>query len=103
MIVVVDSNVVFASLIKGKEGKTLRRIMVLEENADFVLPEEGLAELHEHSKRLVGLSKDFENAIILLFSRIHVIPKEFYENKIQEAYEIAKQFDEKDTPSLLWH
>ncbi len=67
---------------------------------DLILPEEGLAELHEHAKKLKDLSSEFENALMLLFTRIHVIPKEFYEDKIQEAYEIAKDFDPKDTPFI---
>ena len=96
----VDSNVIFASLIKGESSKTLSRIIMLEEAIEIVLPEEGLAELHEHSKKLKELSKDFENALVLLFTRIHVIPKEFYEDKIQEAYEIAKNFDPEDTPFI---
>lgn len=97
---IVDSNVIFASLIKGESSKTLSRIIMLEEAIEIVLPEEGLAELHEHSKKLKELSKDFENALVLLFTRIHVIPKEFYEDKIQEAYEIAKNFDPEDTPFI---
>ena len=95
-VIVLDSNIIFSALIKGKEGKTLRRIIMLEEGTDLIVPEEGLAELHEHSKKLKGLSKDFENALILLFTRVHVIPKEFYEDKIQEAYEIARSFDPED-------
>ncbi len=98
--IIVDSNIIFASLIKGKESKTLSRIIMLEETIDIVLPEEGLAELHEHSKKLREHSKDFENALMLLFTRIHVVPKEFYEDKIQEAYEIAKDFDPEDTPFI---
>jgi len=99
-VIVVDSNIIFASLIKGKRSKTLSRIIMLEEKIDLVLPEEGLAELHEHSKRLKELSKDFENALMLLFTRIHVVPKEFYEDKVQEAYDIAKNFDPEDTPFI---
>ena len=91
--IVIDSNIIFASLIKGKKSKTLSRIIMLEETIDIVLPEEGLAELHEHSKKLKELSKNFENALMLLFTRVHVVPKEFYKDKIQKAYEIAKNFD----------
>ncbi len=98
--IVIDSNIIFASLIKGKRSKTLSRIIMLEEKIDLVLPEEGLAELHEHSKRLKELSKDFENALMLLFTRIHVVPKEFYEDNVQEAYDIAKNFDSEDTPFI---
>jgi len=36
----------------------------------------------------------------LAFSLIHVIPSEIYEDKVPEAYNIAKQFDEKDTPFI---
>jgi len=72
----------------------------LEEKLNLILPEEGLAELHEHAKKLKDLSLEFENALILLFTRIHVIPKEFYEDKLQEAYEIAKEFDPEDTPFI---
>jgi len=99
-VIVIDSNIIFASLIKGKRSKTLSRIIMLEEKIDLVLPEEGLAELHEHSKRLKELSKDFENALMLLFTRIHVVPKEFYEDNVQEAYDIAKNFDSEDTPFI---
>ncbi len=72
----------------------------MEEKLNLILPEEGLAELHEHAKKLKDLSLEFENALILLFTRIHVIPKEFYEDKLQEAYEIAKEFDPEDTPFI---
>ena len=45
-------------------------------------------------------SKEFELKSFLAFSLIHVIPSEIYEDKIPEAYNIAKQFDEKDTPFI---
>jgi len=45
-------------------------------------------------------SKEFELKSFLAFSLIHVIPSEIYEDKISEAYNMAKQFDEKDTPFI---
>ena len=45
-------------------------------------------------------SKEFELKSFLAFSLIHIIPFEIYEDKIPEAYNIAKHFDEKDTPFI---
>jgi len=100
MLIAVDSNIVFSCLIKGVYSKNLGRILMLEEDFTFIIPEEGLAELHEHAEELRDKANSFNDALIILFTRIHVIPKEFYEDKIKDAFEIAKEFDEEDTPFI---
>ncbi len=99
MIIVIDSNIAFASLIKG-ESSGILRIIMLEEDITFVIPEEGLDELHEHSSELKDKSNSYKNALMLLFTRIHVIPRDFYEEKLRDAYTISREFDEGDTPFI---
>ncbi|RLI70084.1 hypothetical protein DRO97_11195 [Archaeoglobales archaeon] len=43
-------------------------------------------------------SEDFMQSLFPAFSLIKIIPHEFYRDKIKEANQICKQFDEKDTP-----
>ena len=59
-----------------------------------------MLEFKKHKDKLKKHSKEFELKSFLAFSLIHVIPSEIYEDKIPEAYDIAKQFDEKDTPFI---
>jgi len=84
---VVDSNIVFSSLIKGKKSEVLRKIIFLSSKIKLIAPEELLFEPEE-----------VEEVLYILFTQINVIPRGFYKNEISEAYSVAKQFDEKDTP-----
>lgn len=59
-----------------------------------------MLEFKKHKDKLKRYSKEFELKSFLAFSLIHVTPSEIYEDKIPEAYNIAKQFDEKDTPFI---
>ena len=93
---VVDSNVVFSSLIKGKKSEVLRKIIFLSSKIKLIAPEELLFELHKHFEKFT--SEEVEEVLYILFTQINVIPRGFYKNKISEAYSVAKQFDEKDTP-----
>ena len=95
---VVDSNVVFTIIIAGDKSKAFR--IVRDYNLTLYFPEDGLLEFKKHKVKLKKYSKEFELKSFLAFSLIHVIPSEIYEDKIPEAYNIAKQFDEKDTPFI---
>jgi len=95
---VVDSNVVFTIIIAGDKSKAFR--IVRDYNLTLYFPEDGLLEFKKHKDKLKKYSKEFELKSFLAFSLIHVIPSEIYEDKIPEAYNIAKQFDEKDTPFI---
>ncbi len=93
---VVDSNVFFSSLIKGKKSEVLRKIIFLSSKIKLIAPEELLFELHKHFEKFT--SEEVEEVLYILFTQINIIPRGFYKNKISEAYSVAKQFDEKDTP-----
>jgi len=56
--------------------------------------------LEEAIKKFEETREEFELKSFLAFSLIHVIPPEIYENKIPEAHNIVKQFDEKDSPFI---
>ena len=95
---VIDSNVVFTIIIAGDKSKAFR--IIKDYDLTFYFPEDGLLEFKKHKDKLKKYSKEFELRSFLAFSLIHVIPSEVYEDKIPEAYDIAKNFDEKDTPFI---
>jgi predicted nucleic acid-binding protein len=95
---VVDSNVVFTIIIAGDKSKAFSIIRDYDLTLYFL--EDGLLEFKKHKDKLKKYSKEFELRSFLALSLIHVIPSEIYEDKIPEAYSIAKQFDEKDTPFI---
>jgi len=98
MRLVVDSNVVFTIVITGDKSKAFR--IIRDHDLILYFPEDGLLEFKKHKDKLKKYSKEFELKSFLAFSLIHVIPSEIYEDKISEAYNMAKQFDEKDTPLI---
>ena len=91
---VVDSNVVFSSLIKGKKSRILRKIIFFSSAVELIAPEELLIEMQKHFEKFNF--EEVEECLYILFTQISIIPREFYKDKIPEAYEIAKNFDEKD-------
>ncbi len=96
MRLVINSSVVFTIIIAGEKSKAFR--IIRDYDIALYFPEDGLSEFKKHKDKLKGYSKEFELRALLAFSLIHVIPFEIYEDKIPEAYNIARQFDEKDTP-----
>ena len=95
--VVVDSNIVFSLIIRGKQSMYLD--LFLSENLELYAPEEIIYEFRKHSERLKNRSDIFDEAMFLAFSFIRIMPREFYLDFMQEAYNICK-FDEKDTPFI---
>jgi len=98
MRLVIDSNVVFTVIIAGDKSKAFR--IIRDYDLTLYFPEDGLSEFKKHKDKLKKYSREFELKSFLAFSLIHVIPSEIYEDKVSEAYNIAKQFDEKDTPFI---
>ncbi len=96
MHLVVDSNILFSIIISGEKSKAFK--VIKKYSVDLFFPEEGLLEFKEHKNKLK--TKEFEFRMFLAFSLIHIIPQEFYLDKIREAYEIARNFDEDDTPFI---
>ena len=86
--IIIYSSVIFKALIKGKKSETLRRIILLSTKITLIAPEYVLEEIHRHIDKVS--KKEFKDAIYILFAKIYLIPKEYYENKLNEAYSIAK-------------
>ncbi|ADC66525.1 Nucleotide-binding protein, PIN domain protein [Ferroglobus placidus DSM 10642] len=95
---VVNSNIVFSSLIKGKKSRILRKIIFFSSIIELIAPEELLIEIQKHFEKFN--SEELEECFHILFTRIGIVPREYYRDKISEAYDIARQFDESDTPFI---
>jgi|SRR3990170_933082 len=100
MRLVVDSNIVFSALISGK-GIYLD---IFRKNVVYI-PDIVFSELSKYELRLVQKTKlkqtQFKNFIQLLFEEVIVIPKFAISiENWQNAYEICKDIDEKDTPFI---
>lgn len=98
MKIVVDSNIIFSALISGKEIY----IDIFKMN-DVYIPDIVFSELNKYESLLIKKTKlkqaDFRMFVQMLFEEVTVIPKfaisiEYWQN----AYEICKDIDEKDTP-----
>lgn len=98
MRVVVDSNILFSIIVSGRKSRAFNLL----EQHDITLfaPEEVILEFRRHGSKLKKFAKDFEYHTFLAFSLVQVIPSEFYSDKIREAYTVASEFDEKDTPFI---
>ncbi|AIY90196.1 PIN domain-containing protein [Geoglobus acetivorans] len=98
MKLVVDSNILFSIVVSGERSKAYEGIR----NHSLILyfPEEGLLEFRKHKNKLEEHSEEFELRSFIAFSLVHVIPFEVYRDKISEAYTIAREFDERDTPFI---
>lgn len=98
MRIVVDSNIIFSSLISGKEVYIeLFRIN------ELYIPDIVLIELDKYESRLIQRTKmkqaDFRKFIQMLFKEITVIPKfAISKENWQKAHELCMGIDEKDTP-----
>ena len=94
--VVVDSNIIFSLIIKEKSSAYLN--IFLKDNFETYAPEDIIREFRIHREELEDKSEEFERGIFLAFSFIRVIPREFYNDIMEKAYNICKKFDQKDSP-----
>jgi len=96
---VLDSNILFTIVIAGSRSRAYHIIERYEPS--LFMPEEALTEFHRHAKKLRRYAiREFETKVMLAFMLVHIVPKELYEDKLREAYAIAKEFDPKDTPFI---
>ena len=95
---VIDSNIVFSIIISGRKSKAYN--IISKHDLELYFPEDGIEEFRKHKEKLSEYSDEFELRAFLTFALLRVIPRDLYEDKIPEAYELAKQFDEKDTPFI---
>ena len=88
MLVVVDSNIIFASLIKD----SFTRKILISAEIDFVVPEWVHVELREHFAEVAkksGLRADeVEHFAEEIFQVVQNVPKEEYEDFLPEAVDI---------------
>jgi len=96
---VLDSNVLFMIVVAGSRSRAYR--IIEEHELNLFTPEEALIEFHRHVEKLRRHAiKDFETKVMLAFMLVHVVPRELYEDKLRDAYTIARTFDPKDTPFI---
>jgi predicted nucleic acid-binding protein len=100
---VVDTNISMSALLKDQ---SITARLLKSEFFDLYYPEDGLLELEYYkeyiiSKREKSLQKkSFEYVMNFIFESVHIMPSNFYSEKIKEAYLIMKDIDEKDTTFL---
>jgi len=101
--IVVDTNVLIGALINP--NSIVWSILEIKD-IEFFVPEFFLLELSEY-KQLIKEKLDtkykytnFKFLISELFRNIVLVPKEMYSSKLNEAIEIMKDIDEKDSPFI---
>lgn len=98
MRLVVDSNVVFAGLLR--DGAT--RALLIDPPLDLMSPEWMLSEIRryrEEISRRAGLpAEELDLLLALLIEGIEVVPREAYEDRIKEAHARVGARDPGDVP-----
>ena len=100
MKLVIDSNRVMAGLIKD----SVTRMIILNEDLDFIAPEHLLTEIQKYRDYLMNKANqtetEFDLTLSSLIERITFVPEEDFEEYIEQAEEIMKEIDPKDSPFL---
>jgi predicted nucleic acid-binding protein len=100
MKLVVDSNIIFSSLIR----KSTTRNIILSDVFDLHTPEYIFAEITKHKGLLLRKSKmnegDFNALLLLLQKHVHFVSKENYNEKMAIAEDILREIDITDSPFL---
>lgn len=97
---IVDSNIIFSAIISGQE-----KYIDIFKNHNLYIPDIVLLELSKYEERIIKKTKleenIFKNFIRKLFEDITVIPRfAITKENYQKAFELCKEFDEKDTPFI---
>jgi predicted nucleic acid-binding protein len=90
---VVDSNIIFSLIIKGKSSVYLD--IFSNDDLEMYAPENILYEFKKYEKELKNRSEEFEETVFIVFSLVRIIPQEFYLDKMEKAQNICRRFDEK--------
>lgn len=113
MIVVVDTNIIFSSLLSHK---TFMAEVLLNKNIQFISPNFLFIEIFKHKEKILKYSKLSEDELLelfnLLLSNIQFISSSALSSSaIQKAIDFCKNIDMKDVPfislcveyeALLW-
>ncbi len=101
--IVVDTNVLMSSLINPES--IVWKVLDIED-ITFLLPEIAVDELEKYKEMIQrklhsrGYEEEYEYLLSELFTPLIVVPSSEYEDEIEEAYEIMKDIDAKDTEFL---
>lgn len=98
MKLVVDSNIIFSSLLNP--NSQIGEIILIQEH-DFFVPEFCLKEIDKYQNKIIQLSnynpKDYLRLRDLIFSKINIVFEDFISEKNwQRAIELVYDVDEKD-------
>ena len=99
---VVDANIVLSALINSRK---IKNILIDEKNIGIYAPAYVYFEIVNHYNKVLKYTSLSENEILFILikiipKRIHICGEHTYYDKIGEAFQIAKEFDEKDTPFI---
>ena len=90
---VIDSNILFAALIK--EGITSK--LLLSERLELFCPERLIEEFKKYEEDLLSKThrskEDFERFLSILESRIEIVPKSEFEDWVKDAKRVCKLDD----------
>ncbi len=99
MEIVIDTNKIISAILKsGKIRKLLLRFK-------FYVPKALIEELEKHKKEICKKARITSDVFDFIFGeivlpRVLLIPDEKYKEKIDDALNIVKNFDEDDTPFI---
>ncbi|HIH16847.1 MAG TPA: PIN domain-containing protein [Candidatus Diapherotrites archaeon] len=97
MNIVIDSNVLFAALIKDS---TTRRL-ILEFDGFFLFPSYIFDEMEKHRSELLQKSgmtaKEFETLLQLILAKVLIVPAEAFKPHAKEALKIVGSIDPDDS------
>ncbi len=101
MELVIDTNKILSAIIRPG---IVRKIVIFS-GITFYSPESMVKELISHKNRIcrkLGITEKVFNYIWknIVFPNIVLVSEEKFSDKIRSAYNIAKTFDEKDTPFI---
>jgi predicted nucleic acid-binding protein len=93
----IDSNILFSALISRKE-----KYLQIFSSAKFYTPDFALIEIDKYAKVILKKTKTdpsrLEQFTLLMFSLLTIVPKLVISaESIQEAFDICREVDEKDT------
>lgn len=100
MKLIIDSNIVFSSLLSKNNNS---KLILVSKKFDIYSCNFMFVEIFKHKRKIQSLSKLNEEDLLLqlekITSRINFVKEEIIPKKIyNEAYNLCKNIDEKDTP-----
>ncbi len=99
---VIDANIVISALVRSRRIKDL---LMKKEPMEFFTPAYTYFEILKNYDKITKYVDLGEGDLLFILTqiipkKIRICGEQFYFDKIPEAYEIAKNFDEKDTPFI---